>query len=202
MGWKGKDPYEGERPEATLGVSFSQRLSVWLGTGFGLGLVAPVMPGTFGSLPGVGLALLLAKCFPVLERRGCGEFHDVEGALASVILQGVICVALMLLAVPICTISERALKKKDDGRITADEWMLYPIATLGLPLLEAWWLIPVTFVVIRTLDILKLPPARQVQYLPEGWGIMADDAISQLYALAINWGLFLWLDQYFAPICG
>jgi hypothetical protein len=46
----------------------------------------------------------------------------------------VACVALTLLAVPICTISERTLKKKDDGRITADEWMLYPIATIGLPL--------------------------------------------------------------------
>ena len=56
MGWKGKDPYEGMRPEATLGASFSQRLSVWLGTGLGLGLVAPCAPGTFGSLPGVLLA--------------------------------------------------------------------------------------------------------------------------------------------------
>ncbi len=195
MGWKGKDPYEGERPEATLGVSFSQRLSVWLGTGCGLGLVAPVMPGTFGSLPGVGLAVLFAYWLPVCELRGCGDIHEVEGWLLHLVLQFAICLILMFLAVPICTITERALKKKDDGRITADEWMLYPIATIGLPLLETWWLIPLTFVVIRTLDILKLPPARQVQYWPEGWGIMADDAISQLYALGINWGLWIWLSS-------
>lgn len=171
MGWKGKDPYEGQRPEATLGASFSQRLCVWLGTGFGLGLVAPCAPGTFGSLPGVALACAFAAWLPVW-------------------VQVPACLALTLLAVPVCTVSERTLKRKDDGRITADEWMLYPIATVGLPLTQVLWLIPATFLVIRVLDVLKLPPARQVQYLPEGWGIVADDFASQLYALAVNWALW------------
>lgn len=175
MGWKGKDPYEGQHPEATLGASFSQRLCVWLGTGFGLGLVAPCAPGTWGSLPGVALACAMAAWMPCWWA------------------QSLLCVVLTLLAVPICSVSERTLKKKDDGRITADEWMLYPIATIGLPLTEALWLIPLTFVVIRVLDIAKLPGARQLQYLPEGWGIVADDFVSQLYALAVNWGLYWWL---------
>lgn len=174
MGWKGPDPYAGARPEATLGASFWQRLSVWLGTGLGIGLVAPVAPGTFGSLPGVLLALGFAAWLPWWA-------------------QGLACAALALVAVPICTVSERTLKRKDDGRITADEWLLYPIATIGLPLTEAWWLVAVSFVVIRVLDVVKLPPARQVQYLPEGWGIVADDFVSQFYALAVNWGLWWWL---------
>ena len=88
---------------------------------------------------------------------------------------------------------KECLKKKDDGRNSADEWLLYPIATIGLPLTEAPWLIPLSFVVIRVLDVIKLPPARQLQYLPRGWGIVADDFVSQLYALAANWALFLWL---------
>lgn len=175
MGWKGQDPYRGQRPEATLGASFSQRFCVWLGTGFGLGLVVPCAPGTFGSLPGVALACAFAAWLPLWAQIPA-------------------CLALALLAVPVCTVSERALKKKDDGRITADEWMLYPIATLGLPLTQALWLIPATFLVIRALDVAKLPPARQIQYLPEGWGIVADDFASQLYALAANWALWHFLD--------
>lgn len=171
MGWKGQDPYQGQRPEATLGASFSQRLCVWLGTGFGVGLVAPCAPGTFGSLPGVALACAFAEWLPIWA-------------------QILVCLALTLLAVPVCTISERTLKKKDDGRITADEWMLYPIATLGLPLTQTFWLIPATFLVIRAFDVIKLPPARQIQYLPEGWGIVADDFASQVYALGANW--ILW----------
>lgn len=177
MGWKGKDPYEGVRPEATLGASFSQRLSVWVGTGLGIGLVAPCAPGTFGSAPGILLAMAFAAWLPVWG-------------------QIVACVVMTLLAVPVCTISERTLKKKDDGRITADEWLLYPIATIGLPLWGGpWWLIPLSFVVIRVLDVAKLPPARQVQYLPEGWGIVADDFVSQLFALGVNWGLWIWLRE-------
>ncbi len=175
MGWKGKDPYEGQRPEATLGASFSQRLSVWLGTGFGLGLVAPFAPGTWGSLPGIGLACAFAAWLPWWW------------------VQAPLCLLLTLLAVPVCTICERTLKKKDDGRITADEWFLYPIATIGLPLLAHPWMILTSFLVIRVFDVAKLPPARQIQYLPEGWGIVADDFASQLYALAANWLIYLFL---------
>ena len=177
MGWKGPDPYAGQRPEATLGVSFARRLSVWVGTGFGIGLVAPCAPGTFGSLPGVALAVAMAAWLPYWW--------------AQVLL----CAVLTLLAVPVCSVAEDCLKKKDDGRISADEWMLYPIATIGLPLTAQPWLIPLTFVVIRVLDVLKLPPARQIQYLPRGWGIVADDFASQLYALAVNWALWHWLFQ-------
>lgn len=173
MGWKGKDPYEGMSPEATLGVSFVQRLCVWIGTGFGIGMVAPFAPGTFGSIPGVLLAWAFAAWLPWQA-------------------QAIGCLFLTVLAIPICTVAERALKKKDDGRITADEWMLYPIATIGLPLCELPWLFAVTFIVIRVLDIVKLPGARQLQYLPEGWGVVADDFVAQLYALAVNWGI-LWL---------
>ncbi len=177
MGWKGPDPYAGQRPEATLGASFTRRLCVWVGTGFGIGLVAPVAPGTFGSLPGVALALALAAWLPAWWA------------------QAALCAALALLAVPVCAVAEDCLKKKDDGRISADEWMLYPIATIGLPLLDAPWLIPLTFLVIRALDVLKPPPARRLQYLPRGWGIVADDLVAQLYALAANWGLWLWLGR-------
>ena len=177
MGWKGPDPYAGQRPEATLGVSFARRLSVWVGTGFGIGLVAPCAPGTFGSLPGVALAVAMAAWLPYWWA------------------QALLCAVLTLLAVPVCSVAEDCLKKKDDGRISADEWMLYPIATIGLPLTAQPWLIPLTFVVIRVLDVLKLPPARQIQYLPRGWGIVADDFASQLYALAVNWALWRWLFQ-------
>ncbi len=175
MGWRGADPYAGQPPEATLGKTPLRRLCVWLGTGFGLGLVAPCAPGTFGSLPGVAVAVALSVALP------------------QAWAQALVCAALAALAVPICAVAEDCLKKKDDGRISADEWMLYPIATIGLPLAETPWLIALTFVVIRALDVLKPPPARQLQFLPGGWGIVADDFFAQLYALAVNWGLFLWL---------
>jgi phosphatidylglycerophosphatase A len=96
--------------------------------------------------------------------------------------------ALVILAVPVCTLAERALGIRDDGRITADEWMLFPLALLGLPLADLpWWSMLVFFSVVRALDILKPWPARRLQALPGGCGIVIDDFVANVFALAVNW---------------
>ena len=37
-----------------------------------------------------------------------------------------------------------------------------------------------------------LPPAKGLQVLPGGWGVMVDDLVANLYALVLNWLIFLW----------
>ena len=145
-----------------------KRFSVFIASGFGLGLVAPFAPGTFGSLPGVALAYAVCAL--------------------PLCLQIVACLGLVLLAIPFCEVAEKALGIKDDGRITADEWMLYPMALVGIPLADLpWWSMLVFFAVVRVIDIVKPWPARQLQYIPGGRGIVIDDFIANLYSLAINW---------------
>ena len=152
-----------------------KRFCVFVASGFGLGLIAPVAPGTVGSIPGVALAYAMA--------------------LLPAWLQIPICLGLTLLAIPICGVAEKALGIKDDGRITADEWMLYPIALIGIPLYELpWWMMIVFFCVVRIVDIIKPPPARGLQSIPGGRGVVIDDFIANLYSLAINWTLvYVWL---------
>ena len=145
-----------------------KRFCVFVASGFGLGLVAPFAPGTFGSLPGVALAY--AVCALPLW------------------LQIVACLGFALLAIPFCDVAEKALGIKDDGRITADEWMLYPIALIGIPLASLpWWSMAVFFCVIRIVDIVKPWPARQLQSVHGGLGIVIDDFFANLYSLAVNW---------------
>ena len=145
-----------------------KRFCVFVASGFGLGLVAPFAPGTFGSLPGVALAY--AVCALPLW------------------LQIVACLGFALLAIPFCDVAEKALGIKDDGRITADEWMLYPIALVGIPLASLpWWSMVVFFCVIRIVDIVKPWPARQLQSIRGGLGIVVDDFFANLYSLAVNW---------------
>ena len=149
-----------------------KKFSLFIATGFGLGLIAPVAPGTVGSIPGVALAY--AVCALPLW------------------LQIPVCMALTLLAVPFCEIAERILGVHDDGRITADEWMLYPVAFIGIPLAEIpWWSMLVFFAVVRFIDIVKPWPARGLQSLAGGRGIVIDDFVANLYALAVNWGIYL-----------
>lgn len=153
------------------GKTAVERFCVLVATAFGTTLSVPFAPGTFGSWPGVFAAVALCL-FPWQ-------------------MQVAVCAVLAVAAVPVCHVANRVLGGHDDGRISADEWMLYPIGVLGLPLLSNWWLIPVTFVVIRVCDIVKPPPARYFdRTVKGGFGIVIDDFTAQLYALGINWLIF------------
>ena len=151
-----------------------KKLCLFVATGFGLGLAAPFAPGTFGSLPGVALAYALAA-LPVAAQAGA-------------------CAVLALLAIPVCGVAEGVLGIKDDGRISADEWMLYPIALTGIPILELpWWTMVVFFCVVRFIDIVKPWPCRRLQEMHGGLGIVIDDFFANLYSLGVNWAIYIFL---------
>ena len=151
-----------------------EKLYLFVATGFGIGLIVPFAPGTFGSAAGVALAYATT--------------------LLPVWLQIPVCTALAILAIPFCDVAERMLGIKDDGRIVADEWMLYPLALIGIPLWSLpWWSMAVFFAVVRAIDIIKPPPARNLQAIPGGRGIVIDDFVANLYSLGINWLIYWFL---------
>lgn len=146
-----------------------RRLVLLLATGFGTGL-SPVASGTTGSLPGVVLVAALA---------GLPGAARVAAALV-----------LAALAFPLCGAADAVYGTKDDKRIVADEYLTFPLCTLGLPWTAHWWLLPMAFVVCRAMDVLKPFPAYRSQKLRGGIGIAMDDLIASLYALAVNHVLF------------
>ena len=140
-----------------------------LATGFGFGF-SRFMPGTVGALWGIPLA------WGVIQ-------------LQSLAHQIVACIALTLLAVPICAAAEKQLGKgKDPGCIVADEYLTLPIVYLGLPFPP--WVVLSGFMLHRIFDITKPPPIRQLQSLKGGVGIVIDDFFAAFMALAINQLLF------------
>ena len=156
-----------------------RQLNLFIASGLGLGLVVPFAPGTFGSIPGVALAYATT--------------------LLPLWAQIVACTALVLLAIPVCGMAERTLGIKDDGRIAADEWMLFPIAVIGIPLASLpWWSMVVFFCIVRAIDIAKPWPCRSIQSLPGGRGIVADDLVANLYSLAANWAAAVLIARYAA----
>ncbi len=140
------------------------RVAVILAMGFGLGL-SPVASGTAGSLLGVALAWAIAPL--------------------SWGVQAAAVVLMILAAIPVCHIAEREFGKKDDGRVVADEYVTVPLCLIGIPWMAHLWLLCVAFLVHRALDIWKPPPARQMQSIPGGLGIMLDDVVSSLYGLGV-----------------
>lgn len=159
-------------PHRTVGTS----VVVALANGLGLGY-SPIASGTVGTLWGVALVCALAWLAIPL----------------SVYIA--VCVVGVLLAIPICHVAERVYGTKDDGRIVADEYLTFPICLLGLTpyIFTFWWLLPLAFVSCRIFDILKLPPARQLERVPGGAGITLDDVFASGYSLVVNWVIFYWL---------
>lgn len=156
-------------------ASVPMRCVLAVATGFGLGYI-PVASGTFGTLPGL---VLVAGLYGLERALGWG--------LAGTVALSVVCVAV---AVPICHVAEQHFGKKDDGRIVADEYMTYPLCLLGLPWVQAPWLLALAFVSHRFFDILKPPPAYRIQNIGGGAGIVMDDVVSSIYALAFNHGVW------------
>ena len=160
-------------------MKIRERFTLLVATSFGLGY-APVASGSFGALPG---ALLAYGAAVVALHSPAALAWQVAGqVLFALVLSG--------MAIPICDVAEQVLGVKDDGRIVADETMTFPVCTIGLPLVAAPWMLAVAFVVNRVCDIVKPPPARRLQSLHGGMGIVIDDFIACLYALAINHAIY------------
>ncbi len=61
--------------------------------------------------------------------------------------------------------------------------------------LMAWAIAVAGFFLFRLFDILKPWPVRQLESLPTGWGILADDLMAGVYAGACLWGGMLFAPQ-------
>ncbi len=152
-------------------------------TTFGLGHMRP-FPGTWGSIPPVLLALLLIAVgaaphdHPLL-------FNAVM--LAIVLIFGHVCVHQGDLA-------EAWFGRKDPSEVVADETAGQALVLMLLPISQphdgASWaraatVLLIAFVAFRVLDIVKPWPARGLQRIAGGWGVLIDDLVVAIPA----WGV-------------
>jgi phosphatidylglycerophosphatase A len=144
----------------------------FLAFGFGTGL-APVAPGTFGSLPGV-LFAWLSLPLPVEWR----------------ILLGV---ALILSGIWLCGESARRIGVHDHSGIVWDEITGMYLVLLTLPPTILLWALG--FLLFRLFDIVKPWPIRDLDHrLRGGTGIMLDDLAAALFAVLLL-GFGRWLTS-------
>lgn len=140
-----------------------------VGTFFGSGRLKPG-PGTWGS---VAALLLWAAANWV--------FHPSRGAMYLPLVVGI--ALTLIFGVPAATIVARESGIEDPGFVVIDEVAGQWIALLFVPL--SWKTLLVGFILFRSFDIVKPPPARQLERLPEGTGIVMDDVAAGAYALLV-----------------
>jgi phosphatidylglycerophosphatase A len=135
----------------------------FLGFGFGSGL-APVAPGTAGTLVAVPLYLLL-KDLPL------------AGYLAVVAL-------LFLAGLPVCAHAARQLGVHDHPAIVWDEIVGYLVTMISAPPGLVW--IVAGFMLFRFFDILKPWPIRWCdRRVQGGFGIMLDDLLAGVFSAGL-----------------
>ena len=79
--------------------------------------------------------------------------------------------------------AERALGRKDPGAIVVDEVAGMIVSVLGVPLTLP--VLATGFLLFRVFDVVKPFPANVSQRLGGGVGVMIDDLIAGVYALAL-----------------
>jgi phosphatidylglycerophosphatase A len=92
-------------------------------------------------------------------------------------------VAVVVIGTWAAHIAERRLGRKDPGAIVIDEVAGMTLSVIAFPLTPAVLL--AGFVLFRIFDVVKPSPARESQRLGGGVGVMLDDVIAGLYALAV-----------------
>ena len=85
--------------------------------------------------------------------------------------------------IPAATRVARATGVKDPQFVVIDEVAGQLITLIAVPV--AWKSLLLGFILFRGFDIVKPPPVRLLERLPEGTGIVIDDVGAGLYALAV-----------------
>lgn len=138
-----------------------------IGSAFGLGL-SPIAPGSFGALVGVGYTVAVFLVLSPPTRPWA------------------IALGLVLVAAANHLLTPWAVaywKDEDPKHFVLDEVAGYLVVPLLMPKGSLWEVAFWGFLLFRIFDVIKIPPARQIdRNLHGSWGILLDDLVSGLYA--------------------
>lgn len=139
-------------------INFFEKL---LGSGFYSGY-SPFISGTIGSLVAIGFFMI----------PGFEQLFIIIPAIIIFFVYGVF-------------VGDKFEKQygKDPAECTIDEFVGTWISLIALP--KTIWILTAAFILWRILDIIKPPPARNLEKIKGGLGIMLDDVVSGAYTLII-----------------
>ena len=138
--------------------SLARILATWFGCGY-----SPIAPGTAGAAAAVLIAYLLG-------------WDRVSNAIAGVLIG--------LIGIGAATVEAQSSGRKDPGHVVIDEVAGQWITLAGATAFN-WKSYLIGFVLFRLFDIWKPAPVRQLERLPTGTGIMADDLMAGVYGAVV-----------------
>jgi len=155
------------RNSTEVALTPAPRWATLVATFLGAGRLRPG-PGTWGSLAAMLLWWLLASHLP--------DSLHVPVILALI-------VASTAIGIPAATLEARGCGKKDPSHVVIDEVAGQLVTLIACPI--HWKPLMAGFILFRAFDIVKPPPIRRLEKLPEGMGIVVDDLGAGVYGLIV-----------------
>jgi phosphatidylglycerophosphatase A len=152
-------------------------LAVWIATFGGLGYF-PVAPGSVGAAAGIAAVVALSR-LPMT-------------AVWVSALVGVTAAAIFAVGVPAATAAESYFRRKDPGHVVIDEVVGQMVTLLANPR-PGWKGLVAAYLLFRIIDVIKPFPARRLEHLKGGWGIMLDDVAAGVWSQVAFTLVGLWL---------
>jgi phosphatidylglycerophosphatase A len=141
-----------------------RNIILFLASGFGTGYL-PYCPGTFGTLIALPISL-------IVNRIALDKPWSATISLA----------VLTMIAIWLADQAARILGRKDPQNVTIDEIAGFALASFLTVSLAG---LTIAFILFRFFDIAKIFPARRLEALPGGAGIVLDDMLAGLYTFLI-----------------
>ena len=130
--------------------------------------------GPLGHLPASGTVTVAVVGIPLFWL-----MHDWSPAIFVVAT-----LAFTAASIYVHQVGDRILGEKDSRRLVWDELAGFLFAVAFVPF--TWELAILAFFLERGIDIVKVPPARQIENSwPGGWGVVGDDVVAGLYTCVI-----------------
>jgi len=152
-------------------------------TGFFISFLVPFIPGVYGAILGIDLALLINSL--------------------PTIFKIVISLVLIIISIPLCTRAEKIFNKgKDPQNVVIDEVVGMQFSSIWFNLFQKITIfsfnISVWFVLLLIygfFDALEPFPIKRIEKLFGGWGIVLDDLMAGVYTI-ITLLLILWFLRF------
>lgn len=163
-------------------------LAGFVATGFYSGY-SPWASGTVGTL--VGLALYL---IPGAEQPAVLALMIAAGFFAGVFSSARVADIVGHQLTRTAELAKSTFQKDDHKSADPSIVVIDEIVGMWITLLFLPKTIPVMiagFFAFRAMDILKPQPARYLERIPNGWGIMLDDVVAGVYANLLTWAAWL-----------
>ena len=168
--------FQPEAQQVAPGVGPRTRWAWIVATFFGVGRLRPG-PGTWGSAAAAAIWYFAARA------------AHLNGWILAVVTVAA-AVAVTVIGIPAASIVERESGRTDPGFVVIDEvagqWLVLAAASLD------WGHALVGFALFRIFDIVKPPPARQLERLHGGTGIMLDDLAAGIYGALVMLAVRHW----------